>query len=396
MSAAAWPTFPMGEIAPLVRRPIQPKPDELYRQIGIRSFGNGVFHKAPTTGLDIGSKRVFSVEPGDLLFNIVFAWEGATAVATETERGMIGSHRFLTCVTDRTKVDARFLNYWFMQAESREQLLRASPGGAGRNRTLGIEKLAAIHVPLPPIDEQRRIVMRIQELTGKVEDSDQLRREAAAATNALPISTRARVFERLSSGARRVPLTEASTTRLGKMLNPGAKTGIGTTPYLRNANVQWDRLDLASVFTMDFSKDERIEFSLRRDDLLVCEGGDIGKAAIWNDEIPGACFQKALHRVRCDQSILLPRFLLHHLFWAAEAGHWDELKTQTTIAHLTGVKLRSYGIVLPTLDVQEEAVAELDALQAKVDALKSLQVETAAKLDAMLPAILDTAFKGEL
>ena len=125
----SWRTAPMGDVAPLVRRPVQPKLDELYREIGIRSFGNGIFHKAPITGLEIGDKRVFAVEPGDLLFNIVFAWEGAIAVASEAEQGMIGSHRFLTCVSDKSKADARFLNYWFMQAEGRDQLLRASPGG---------------------------------------------------------------------------------------------------------------------------------------------------------------------------------------------------------------------------------------------------------------------------
>jgi hypothetical protein len=84
----------MGEIAPLVRRPVQPLADKLYHEIGVRSFGKGIFHKAPTTGLEIGGKRVFSIEPGDLLFNIVFAWEGAVAVAAEAERWLIGSHWF--------------------------------------------------------------------------------------------------------------------------------------------------------------------------------------------------------------------------------------------------------------------------------------------------------------
>src|SRR5712675_1763698 len=142
----AWPSRSMGEIAPLVRRPVQVEAGGTYREIGIRSFGRGIFHKPPSTGLGIGDKRVFSIEPGDLLFNIVFAWEGAVAVASETERNTIGSHRFLTCVANPQLADARFLFWWFSRGEGRDRLLRASPGGAGRNRTLGVEKLGAIDV----------------------------------------------------------------------------------------------------------------------------------------------------------------------------------------------------------------------------------------------------------
>ena len=131
----------MGEIAPLVRRPIALKPGETYREIGIRSFAKGIFHKTPISGLELGEKRVFSIEPGDLVFNIVFAWEGAVAIATNAERGMIGSHRFLTCVVNKKLSDIQYLFWWFSHGEGREQLLRASPGGAGRVLRPGFETL---------------------------------------------------------------------------------------------------------------------------------------------------------------------------------------------------------------------------------------------------------------
>ena len=82
--------------------------------------------------------------------------------------------------------------------------------------------------------------------------------------------------------------------------------------------------------------------------------------------------------------------------WAAEQKHFADLTTQTTIAHLTGVKLKSYRVCVPPLREQHRIVAYLDGLQAKVDRLKALQEKTAAELDALLPAILDRAFKGEL
>ncbi len=84
------------------------------------------------------------------------------------------------------------------------------------------------------------------------------------------------------------------------------------------------------------------------------------------------------------------------MFWAANEGHWLELKTQTTIPHLTGVKLKAYHVFVPPLPEQRQIVSKLDALQAEVDALKRLQAEATAELAALLPAILDKAFKGEL
>ncbi len=121
----------------------------------MRSFGKGTFHKPPLPGLDVGSKKLFSIAAGDLLFNIVFAWEGAVAVAATEDAGRVGSHRFLTCVADANRASADFLRYWFLREEGLLALNRASPGGAGRNRTLGIKALEAITVPTPSLDAQR-------------------------------------------------------------------------------------------------------------------------------------------------------------------------------------------------------------------------------------------------
>ena len=236
---------------------------------------------------------------------------------------------------------------------------------------------------------------RIEELAAKINDSRALQKQVSEEANAILHARRNKVFQELSLSLP-VRLDSVAHCRLGKMLDPKFKTGIGSTPYLRNANVQWDRLDLNNIYHMDFTENERLELSLHSGDILVCEGGDIGKAAIWNNEIPGCCYQKALHRIRCDVGRALPRFILHHLFWAADQGHWRALKTQTTIPHLTGVKLKAYPVYVPPLHEQHRIVAELDILRAEVDNLKHLQAETSAELNALLPAILDRAFKGEL
>lgn len=148
------PRATMAEVAPLVRRPMAIDPDDSYPELGVRSFGRGAFHKPAVPGVEVGSKKLFRIEAGDLLFNIVFAWEGAVAIAAPEDAGRVGSHRFLTCVPDPAKATAKFLRYWFLSDEGLAELGRASPGGAGRNRTLGIKALEAISVPLPSLAAQ--------------------------------------------------------------------------------------------------------------------------------------------------------------------------------------------------------------------------------------------------
>lgn len=148
------PRVAMGDIAPLVRRPVVIDPDASYPELGVRSFGKGTFHKPSLPGIEVGTKKLFTVEAGDLVFNIVFAWEGAVAVAAEADAGRVGSHRFLTCVPAPGTATSEFLRFWFLGEEGMLALGQASPGGAGRNRTLGIKALEAIKVPVPSLDAQ--------------------------------------------------------------------------------------------------------------------------------------------------------------------------------------------------------------------------------------------------
>ena len=161
------PYRPMSEVAPLIRRPVEVEPDQSYPELGVRSFGRGTFHKPPLSGMEVGSKKLFRIKEGDLLFNIVFAWEGAVAIAQPKDDGRVGSHRFLTCVAEKDRATADFLRFYFLTPEGLQKLGDASPGGAGRNRTLGLKKLDAITVPIPPLDRQRwfdRLQRQVQQV----------------------------------------------------------------------------------------------------------------------------------------------------------------------------------------------------------------------------------------
>ena len=129
----------------------------------------------------LGSKKLFRIHTGDLLFNIVFAWEGAVAIAQPEDDGRVGSHRFLTCVPDPNTATADFLRFYFLTPEGLSKLGDASPGGAGRNRTLGLKKLDAITVPTPPLDRQRWF----DRLQGQVRQVETLRGSAGQEVGAL-------------------------------------------------------------------------------------------------------------------------------------------------------------------------------------------------------------------
>lgn len=148
------PLRPMAEVAPLVRRPVEIDLDASYPELGVRSFGRGTFHKPDLPGAEVGNKKLFRICAGDLLFNIVFAWEGAVAVAQPEDEGRVGSHRFLSCVPAPETATVEFLRFYFSTPEGLQKLGEASPGGAGRNRTLGLKKLESLQVPVPPILRQ--------------------------------------------------------------------------------------------------------------------------------------------------------------------------------------------------------------------------------------------------
>ena len=152
-----WDVHMLGECLSRVERPVEVKPNELYTQIGIRSHGKGIFYKEPVTGAALGNKSVFWIEPDCFIVNIVFAWEQAIGKTIQSEVGMIGSHRFPMYhpVNDRADID--YLISYFLTKRGTDILEAASPGGAGRNKTLGQERFLKSKIVLPPIEEQKKI-----------------------------------------------------------------------------------------------------------------------------------------------------------------------------------------------------------------------------------------------
>ena len=154
---ADWDVYMLGDCLRRVEKPVEIKPNELYTQIGIRSHGKGLFYKEPVTGAALGNKSVFWIEPDCFIVNIVFAWEQAIGKTTQSEVGMIGSHRFPMYRPVNDRVDIDYLISYFLTKRGTDILEAASPGGAGRNKTLGQDRFLKSKIVLPPIEEQQKI-----------------------------------------------------------------------------------------------------------------------------------------------------------------------------------------------------------------------------------------------
>lgn len=152
-----WDKSKIKDIVTRYTEPVKVELHTQYRQIGIRSHGKGLFHKNLVSGETLGSKRVFWIKENALIINIVFAWEQAVAKTTEKEVGMIASHRFPMYLPFNNKSNVDFLNYFFLTKKGKFLLESASPGGAGRNKTLGQKEFDNSKIIVPSIQEQTKI-----------------------------------------------------------------------------------------------------------------------------------------------------------------------------------------------------------------------------------------------
>lgn len=192
-----------------------------------------------------------------------------------------------------------------------------------------------------------------------------------------------------------VPMETLAETRLGKMLSKKARQGVNPKPYLRNQNVQWGRFDLKNVAEMDILADEVERYRLRRGDLLVCEGGEVARCAIWDGQLEEAYYQKALHRVRPHGNAQVEWVALV-LEYLASNKLLDSFITGSTIDHLPQEDLRRIPVPLPPPEEQARILTEVDRQMSLLSALdRDVDVET-ARSRTLRRSILQSAYSGTL
>jgi type I restriction enzyme S subunit len=350
------------------------------------------------------------VQPGDLVYNMMRAWQGAfgsVAVA-----GMVSpAYVVARPISD---FSTPFVEQLLRTPQAIEQMRRYSQGVTDFRLRLYWEEFKAISVVLPPRDEQAMIVDFVDRETAKI---DALVGEQRRLIELLKEKRQAVISHAVTKGLNpQAPMKPSGiewlgdvpehwTTPpvylryeavLGKMLNESWITGSHPIPYLRNADVQWDYINIDDLPTFDIEPDEYDRFTLRSGDILICEGGaGVGQTAIWHGELDRCAFQKALHRLRPLSSNENPRFFCYCMRFVVDTGIVLAGGT-ATIPHLTGEKLRGYRFPRPPVDEQVEIIAYLDAETAKLDALTAEAQRAIDLLQERRTALISAAVTGKI
>ena len=263
----------------------------------------------------------------------------------------------------------------------------------GRGTTIsGITKkqLSDVVLYLPSLVEQKRIVARIEELFSQLDASVA---ELKTAKERLKVYRQAVLKEAFGEVTTHTPFGEIIDARLGKMLDKEKNTG-NFHKYLRNINVRWFSFDLSNLLEMRIEADEIEKYSVSHNDLIICEGGEPGRCAVW-DKQDSIFYQKALHRVRfLDNSN--PRFYMYYLWFSAQSGQLCRYFTGTGIKHLTGQSLSR--VIVPTADrtIQDSIVAEIESRLSVCDSIENTVDTALQQAEALRQSILKKAFEGGL
>lgn len=244
-------------------------------------------------------------------------------------------------------------------------------------------------VPQDPNDEPASVLLeRIREEKERLIKEGKIKRSKTSAAN----NDIEPPFE-IPESWEWTTIGEICDTCLGKMLDKQKNQG-ECQPYLRNINVRWGSFDLEDLLQMPFTEDEEERYSVCKGDLIVCEGGEPGRCAIWEDEI---CikFQKALHRVRCYNGVV-NKYIMDVLRLYASNGRLENYYTGSTIKHLTGESLNSLIIPLPPFAEQQRIVNEIERWFAVIDELESNEADLQKTIDKAKSKILDLAIHGKL
>ncbi len=187
-------------------------------------------------------------------------------------------------------------------------------------------------------------------------------------------------------------ISSIAESRLGKMLDKKKISGNYLKPYLGNSNVQWFEFDLDNLKKMDFNEKDQVEFRLQQDDILMCEGGEIGRCAIWKSEIEDCFFQKALHRIRVKREYIRPEYFVYYFYFLANYGGLAKYTGTSTISHLTSITLNKIEIPIPLLNLQTKFTETVE----KANRLKSQLKEVLYEYQNLYSSISQRAFKSEL
>jgi type I restriction enzyme S subunit len=392
-----WPLVPLGEILTKSEQWTELDPNTEYRQVTVRLWGKGVVERATVRGAEIAADRQIVVQSGQFILSRIDARNGAFGLVPEALDGAVVSNDFPAFKLNCARILPTFLE-WMSKTQGFVDLCKAASEGTTNRVRLKEERFLAMTIPLPPLAEQQRIVARIEALAARIAEARGLRQAAVEETEAL-----------LESGVDSI-LSGLDTRDCQPLATLASKIGSGSTPaggrasyppsgipFIRSMNVRMRRFQWEDIAFIDGATHELMRGTHVKpnDVLLNITGASIGRVACAPLDIDEANVNQHVAIIR-PLPQLDPNYLM---YWLSQPAIQEVINSEqkgATRQGFTKAQIEALKIPVPPLPEQRRIVAYLDDLQGRVDALRALQAATAAELDALLPAVLDKAFRGEL
>ena len=378
-----WASVPLGEIAGPIKRPIAVHPGVPYRTIGVKWWGEGAYERETIDGARTAAKSLSLVREGDLIINKIWVRNGSTAIASQTVAGCAASGEFPTFELNVGRVVPEWIHWQTKTRSFWEKCGALSRGTSGKNR-IKPELFLTIRVPLPPLSEQRRIVARIEELAAKIGEARGLRERAVAQTDTL-----CHVILSSARPQNPIPMHELVRLRMPDVIVQPEEVYQFAGVYCFGRGVFRAQLRTGMEFAY------RQLTRLREGDfvypkLMAWEGA----LAAVPRECDGCVVSPEFPVFEVLRDRVLPEVLDIHF---KNPSIWPRLSSASTGTNVRRRRLNprdflNYIFPLPSMETQQH----LRQVKKRVDVLKRLQADTAAELNALLPSILDKAFKGEL
>ena len=389
-----WPTVRLGEVLRHRKESITIDDLTTYKRPRVQLHVQGIVVRDEVPGALIKTKTQQVCRTGEFLVAEIDAKVGGFGIVPEALDGsIVSSHYFLFVIND-ARLNRRFLDYFIRTPAFREQV---AAQGSTNYAAIRAAHVLEYQIPLPPLPEQRRVVARIEELAAQIHEARTVRHQAAEEAEALWARAASQVLDAAAKRHANRPLADLVAIR-------GGGTPSKSDPFYWEGSIPWITPKDMKRRELSDAIDHISERATKETPAKLIHPGAVlvvVRGMILAHTFPSAVL-RAPAAINQDMKALLPKRevlpeFLSAFFWANNTQMVDlvEKSTHDTRKFQTE-KLLSTSVVVPPLPDQRRIVAELDALQAQVDSLKRLQAETAAALDALLPAILDRAFKGEL
>jgi type I restriction enzyme S subunit len=394
----AWTTASLGEVTRLDLNREVIDPSKTYAMVGVLSFARGLFDREPIENGNTSYRHFLRLKPDHIVMSQLFGWEGALALSSERFAGKYVSPQFPTFLSDEQRLDREFLGWLMRRPDFWSDLATRASGMGDRRRTLNPEAFFACQIPLPPVSEQRRIVARIQELAVKVDRAKDLRSTATNESKSL--------FSAACDNMLARAIASAPLRKLSSLVDPdrGISYGIvqtgsefeGGVPTLRAGDLQWFHVNTSGVKRVDPTIEKGfLRTRLKGGELLLRIRGGVGELAVCPDSMGGGNVSREIAVIPLAAEVL-PGFAMYLLSARSSQATMHGNVRGTSYVGINLKDVRELAIPVPAVPEQHEMLSELEDLKAKIDALGNFQSETEMEINAMLPAILDRAFKGEL